>query len=110
MTRKRKRPTPRRLRYWISWYQPTSDYRPITDPPTKRILGWWCSGERADGTAVLCALVDAQTEGEAKRAVGVSWPDDVEWRFFNECPADWLPGDRFPLDDWMRARIEKAKP
>jgi hypothetical protein len=47
--------------YWISWVQPTNDYRPLAYPPHEAILGWWCSGYAEDG-ATLCAMVTAESE------------------------------------------------
>lgn len=29
------------MRFWLSWHQPTEDYRPLTDPPVEGVLGWW---------------------------------------------------------------------
>lgn len=93
-------------RYWISWYQPTEDYRPLTDPPHESVLGWWCSGYRcSDGLASLCALVSATDEESAKACVRHSWPEAAEWRFCEERDSDWLPGDRFPLSTWMQLRL-----
>ena len=46
-------------RFWMSWYDAEEDYRPLHDPPSEAILGWWCSGEHADGRATLVALVQA---------------------------------------------------
>lgn len=106
-------------RFWISWYQPTEDYRPLTDPPNAAILGWWCSGygESAEirklwgltprqTSATLCALVNADSRESAENAVHIDWPEATEWRFCYERECDFLPGDRFPLSDWVRDRLK----
>lgn len=88
-------------RFWLSWIQTTEDYRPLTDPPHRAVLGWWCSGYDAQDNATLCALVQAESLGQAKSAVKSSWPEcpdlDVVWRFEDMKGNDWLPGDRFPM-------------
>lgn len=93
--------------YWASWYQPTDDFRPLTDPPNERILGWWCSGTRDDGAATLCSLVEAPDEPAAKAAVLVDWPEAREWRFVDPRDDKWRPSDRFVVSggSWMEARL-----
>lgn len=93
-------------RWWVSWYQPTEDYRPLSSPPNEAILGWWCSGMRcADEASTLCALVHAASERAAKKAIQIDWPEAREWRFCETRPDDYLPADRFPVAPWMRQRI-----
>lgn len=92
-------------RFWISWYQPTGDYRPLTDPPHPQVLGWWCSGFNSNEDATLCAVVEAADEDDAKLYVRVSWPEAVNWRFCEEKAADFVPGRRFPLSGWMCERF-----
>lgn len=98
--------------FWLSWPQRTEDFRPLTDPPDVRVIGWWCSGYDANDTAILCALVTAANIGEAKAAILVSWPEAPSkrqaWRIEEERPSDWLPGDRFPLNGWMKKRAMAA--
>jgi hypothetical protein len=97
-------------RYWVSWAQETEDYRPVDYPPNRKILGWWCSGTDADDKAILCALVEAAGPSDARDAVYIDWPEatqNTDWRFFEEKPADFVPGDRFPLSDWMNERVQK---
>jgi len=96
-----------KTRYWVSWYQPTEDYRPLSDPPNQNILGWWCSGSRlSDDARTLCAVVLAVDEEHAKTAVTVDWPEAVQWRFVEEKSIDFVPGDRFPIGDgWERQRL-----
>lgn len=88
------------MRFWISWYQPTEDYRPVYDPakesePLNHL--YWCSGQRgSDDAWTLCAVVDASTDEEARRIVQRYWPEAHEWRFCELKASDWMPGDRFP--------------
>ena len=94
-------------RFWISWYQPTEDYRPLRDPPNAAVLGWWCSGYR-DDDATLCAVVVADSCDKATKVVQVDWPEAFEFRFIEQQEADWTPpGDRFPIDKkgWMAERF-----
>lgn len=96
-------------RFWLSWYQPTKDYRPLLDPPNEHVLGWWCSGYRgSDDVPILCALIAARSEDEAQASVKTDWPEAEEWRFCEKKPDDYIPGDRFPIDGWSKERIEKA--
>lgn len=105
--------TPEPKLFWLSWYQPTQDYRPITYPPTEPVLSWWCSGFATDGesdTATLCAAVLATDEAMAKAAILKSWPEAAEWRFCNERELSWRPGDRFPItQQWERERWARVK-
>lgn len=91
-------------RFWISWSQPGDDYRPLTFPPNEAICGWWCSGSGERGVS-LCAVVDAVTQTEAENAILKDWPDLYEWRFCEPKKNGWIPGDRFPPSEWMKARL-----
>lgn len=105
-------------KFWVSWVQPSDDYRPLGYPPINQILGWWCSGYNSDENAILCACVigegetiDDQTR-HAIAAIEREWPEAVSakenkngWRFFEPREADWQPSDRFPLSDWMIERF-----
>lgn len=95
-------------RFWLSWYQPLGDHRPITFPPPEPILGWWCSGETVDAWT-LCAAVDAESEEKAWEIIRQkdAWPDAGEVRISSVREKNWVPGDRFPLSDWMKPRFEK---
>ena len=100
-------------RFWVSWVCEEEDYRPLAYPPNPRILGWWCSGEDANGNTVLCAAVEARDEEAARDAIYADWPeaerttDTIGWRIFGEIETpDWRPGDRFPLSDWMISRFD----
>jgi hypothetical protein len=99
------------MRYWISWWQPTEDYRPLNDPPANlNVLGWWCSGHKGDeaDTPSICALVQADSEAAARKAVYKDWPEaeSAEWRFVTEESETFLPNDRFPLKDWSKIRLK----
>ena len=97
-------------RFWISWWQPGEDCRPLHFPPKEqRVLGWWRSGSDGERTSI-CALVEASAEWTAKAFVAEDWPEsvDAEWRFVERKPDGWLPNNRFPLEDWMAARIALA--
>jgi hypothetical protein len=73
----------------------------LTDPPDRRVLGWWCSGFDSEDRALLCALVESTTMGGAKSAIRRSWPEapskNLEWRIESEREATWTPGERFPM-------------
>lgn len=87
-------------RYWISWYQPTEDYRPIykgDKEPLNHL--YWCTGQRCggDNAFTVCAVVDAENVEEAKKTVQKYWPEANEWRFIEEKEPTYLPSeDRFP--------------
>jgi hypothetical protein len=92
--------------FWISWVQPTEDYRSISFPPNNSILGWWRSGYDSQGKAILCAWVKATTKEHAKNEVIEEWPEVTEWRFC-EGSENLIIYDRFPLSDWMDERFVK---
>ena len=96
--------------YWLSWYQPTEDHRPLKFPSNEKILGWWCSGVRcSDDASTLCAMVVATSKDEAKRHISENWPEAEDWRFCEESE-DLELGDRFPLSsDWMVKRFCAAR-
>lgn len=87
---------------WISWYQPTDDHRPITYPPNVAILAWWCTGYSEKGST-LCALVDSQSEDDARMKLLKDWPEIEEWRFCEDRDSKSFTS-RFPLKDWMIER------
>ena len=100
-------------RFWLSWPQPTEDFRPLTDPPRPAgILGWWCSGYDADDVALLCALVEASNLSAAKAAIRQSWPEAPGkrqvWRIEQEHDATFRPGSRFPINGWSAARVNAS--
>lgn len=58
---------------------------------------------------MLCAVVDARHEADARDAILKEWPEALEqcdWRFFDRRPLDWRPNDRFPIDGWMSERFD----
>jgi hypothetical protein len=97
--------------FWLSWEDPSEDYRPLTYPPNKHILGWWCSGS-GDGYSSICAYVEAEDDDGARAAVLKDWPEafdrDSDWRIFQPCEK-YQPSSRFPPADWMVERLEKWK-
>lgn len=108
-------------RFWISWIQKTTDFRPMTDPPTPEVLGWWCSGYMDAGGdsidlmhAILCAVVEADDERDAQDIIYTNWTgadksEIGEFRFCEEKPDDWKPGSRFPItSDWERERFREV--
>lgn len=98
--------TDKKPRWWISWVQPTADYRPLTHPPTLEVLGWWCTGELADETAfTLVAAVEAESEDEAKEIIVKNWPEATEWRFCGQKSSTFVPNDRFVFREWMTERF-----
>ena len=91
--------------WWVSWYQPTEDIRPLKFPPGEKILGWWNTGYRCDdGAATIVSKVIADAESHAKEEVIKDWPEAQEWRFCDETDGS-RPGDRFPLSEWMEERF-----
>lgn len=73
--------------WWVSWYQPTEDHRPIISPPIKLFGWWWCTGYRChDEAATLVAFLEADNEKEAKKILEEYWPETIiaEWRFFDK--------------------------
>jgi hypothetical protein len=80
-------------RFWISWYQPTEDYRPL-----KEGIEYWCTGQTLSEPEqyTLCAIVDAKDEESAEARILKDWPEVTDWRFCEERETDWRPpSDRF---------------
>jgi hypothetical protein len=91
-------------RYWISWVQPTEDYRPLSDPPKNQaVIGWWVSGYDSQDHACICALVTASSDTDAMSVVATDWPESksAAWRFCHERTPPYIPGDRFTFARWM---------
>ena len=87
-------------RFWISWYQPSEDYRPIEVPPVDIVPGYWCSGEEFGGKNrfIMCAVVCAAIIKDAEIRISEYWPEAEDWRFCIEQEEDWMPDkDRFPI-------------
>lgn len=95
-------------RWWVSWHDAESDYRPLHDPPNAAILGWWCSGETMTEPPqfTIVAWVEAKNLGAVRAALAKEWPETkkAEFRFEDEVEATWRPTDRFPLSPWMKDR------
>ena len=95
--------------FWISWYQRTNDYRPLSFPPNQRVLGWWKTGDVSDNSFTLVSLVKAKSEDDAKMSILIDWPEAKDnWRFCEERENISL-SDRFQLSDWMEERINNEK-
>ena len=93
--------------WWVSWYQPTDDPRPLTWPPHKNILGYWETGYRdSDGAFTLCAYLLACSERIGKRIIKKQWPEAKEWRFFDRAERNEVDEGRFPMSDWMKPRFD----
>lgn len=110
------------MRFWISWWQPGPDWRPVVWPPPPEILGYWCSGETMEEKPrfSVCVLIEmpkaalhAPAAARRARAAGIiteMWPEAIlsesadECRFFDEVDPEWVPNDRFPLPDWSPIR------
>lgn len=92
-------------RFWVSWVQPTDDYRPLTFPPNEGIIGWWCSGYDSDDNATLVALIEAESKESVEKAIKLDWPEFQTFRFFEKWDEGSRLSDRFVLDDWMRERL-----
>lgn len=84
-------------RWWISWYEPSSE-API--PGVEGLKRYSCTGQRMrDNAWTICAVVDANSIEQAKAVILQAWPTkkgDKEWRFVEARPKDWQPSkDRF---------------
>jgi hypothetical protein len=91
-------------KFWLSWY-----HDPAKLGGFELTAPWWVSGTRmSDDADTVVAAVQADHPEGAKDRVLRSYdvpPDDVEWRFCEERPANWTPFcDRFPKADWMHWR------
>lgn len=96
--------------YWISWYhRPELGGWELNSP-------WWISGARQmvdryarkepwEEPTVVAAIRADHPEGARDHILRCydARPDNLEWRFCEERPADWSPfTDRFPKADWMQ--------
>jgi hypothetical protein len=100
--------------YWVSWYAHARS------GPWTLHWPWWISGWRlymSDETPdepTVCAAVRAESEEAAKEIIIAAHdrrPENMEWRFCEQQPDDWVPfSDRFPKADWMQwpATVETA--
>lgn len=53
--------------------------------------------------AALVALVEAETEEDAKKHIFLNWPEACNWRFCED-KDDKVFSVRYPVQDWMVAR------
>jgi len=77
--------------YWMRFYIPGGDPRPMTVPPP---CEWWCSGSSETHSAV-CALLVTDDSPEVVVLDDRFWPD-AEIDSMDEKPDGWRPSDRFP--------------
>lgn len=100
--------------WWVSWAQPTADYRPMTWPPPDWMLGFWCSGFNSDDQATLVVWLKAESEEAAKKQLASpsQWPEfpGTELRFIEERVQSWRPSDRFPIPEWSPFAVDTAPP
>ena len=83
-----------RRRYWVSWVEDSEDYRPLTSPPNKAILGWWCTGTDGNGKAIICAFVEVfGGKEDVEKSIKIGWPCDSErqWRFCDQVSSSFVP-------------------
>ena len=77
-------------RYWIRFYSPGSDPRPVSVPAPCQ---WWCSGY-GENDSVVCAIVRS-VSGDPWRALEAWWPG-LRVSSIEPVADDWVPSDRFP--------------
>lgn len=92
-------------RYWLRWLSNVEDHRPVTYPPNQAILGWWCTGYDSKDNGICVGLVQAYSQEQAWIFVSEDWPE-MTADSGEEVGIDFPLGDRFPLRDWMKERIE----
>lgn len=87
------------LNYWVGW----NEYSNRVGKKVKAIHGAWCTGQAVGGSdnyVTMTAWVVARNENEVKSAIRKGWPPrtgkGIDWRFLEERPKDWTPGNRFP--------------
>lgn len=95
-------------RFWVSWYSPVTEViehdsvkgdlveydSPTFSAPTV-VRGEWTSGWRmSDDARTVVALIDAPSVDEINAALA-GW----EVRFVEPRADDYVPGDRFPMND-----------
>ena len=99
-------------RFWLSLYQDSIDYRPLTYPVADNIKGYWCTGTSNvfdEECSVMCATVDAESEENAFELIKHHWPEYTTdyFRFCELQEPDFKPNDRFPIKDWMNYNNEQ---
>lgn len=100
------------MRAWMSWCENAVDYRPLTYPPRREVLGWWCTGYNADDMPTIVAMIECDDLNDAAEIVYSEWPmadewvEEHGWRFAALEPDTFVPpSDRFVIADWMVDRI-----
>lgn len=97
-------------RFWVSWLQKTKDFRPLTHPPNKQIIGWWCKGYDSEDNAILYAVVEGMDEEDVRQAVLKDWPERNNWRRFEKVARNYTPSERFPISKfWMKKRFDAKR-
>jgi hypothetical protein len=93
-------------RWWCSWTtEEIGNYRPLTDPPSENILGWWFCGFNKKHCAVISAIVAADTKQQAWEFIDLDFPVDKDTRPCQEIPTNYILNEKFfPLSDWMVKR------
>lgn len=84
-------------RFWISWCYYNSDWDIKSFPSS--VKNFWLSGGGFDFHCI-CAVIDAPSKNAAKRIVYSCWNKGSDnpvrhWRFCDEKPSNWMPGERF---------------
>ena len=79
-------------RFWISWYSKLEPEIEVEKIPFK----YWDTGQTMDEPPAItyCSLMEAESEEDAFNKVSELFPD-YRYRFCDEKPDDWQPGDRF---------------
>lgn len=102
--------------FWVSWYS--------SDTPWTLHSPWWISGTRhvANRLAfdegwdqpIICAAIRANDKQHAADLIADAHdtrPTDLEWRFLDERPNEWMPfSERFPRAAWMEWPVADAGP
>jgi hypothetical protein len=83
-------------KYWARWVQVTADYRPLIDEFEYWCSGWSTSIDEDEDRAVLCCLIEAESEEKAMELISHGWPEKERENFtIEEQSPDWEPSDRF---------------
>ncbi|HMG21769.1 MAG TPA: hypothetical protein VK607_10645 [Kofleriaceae bacterium] len=96
-------------RFWCSWYEPAEydedgEYVELVMGADTGIVRAWANGwvlcgfgPEQGSAGIVCAVVDAATERDARRLVLKAGYHPARWRFVTEQAAGWMPpADRFP--------------
>mgnify|MGYP006908216800 CR=1 FL=1 len=89
-------------RFWASFWVALDSWEIPARP--RGVLGYWKTGIRdtlAGPEASVVALIEARDEWTARR-LARTWGKIEEWRFCQEKPPGWTPGDRFAMPTVQR--------